>query len=164
MCVAVTAQWYKCLWAPAGSLHHTGTEREKKLSLQRAFLKPASLKSKQALKSHSPYSPWRIQIAAAQLLHQMICFLNSPLPPQHYPSFPPSLSFFQLMHSCFPIVLPLCHSEALLKPWVFCWDRWCGFKVLIDVQSPHDVGSCCQRSQPVGVPVWLEWRSHLDPC
>lgn len=30
MCVAVTAHWYKCLCASAGSLHQTGTEWEKK--------------------------------------------------------------------------------------------------------------------------------------
>lgn len=29
-------------------------------------------------------------------------------------------------------------------------------QVFIYVQSPHDVGSCCQRSQPVAVPVGLE--------
>lgn len=53
-------------------------------------------------------------MAAAQILHQIICF---PAPPSHTNVTPlshsaPSVS--QLTHSCFPIVLSLCHCNALL--------------------------------------------------
>lgn len=70
ICVAVTAQWYKCLGAPAGSLHHTGAEREKTLSLFKTYI----TLEQTGPESHSPYSPPTNQMAAAQFLHQMICF------------------------------------------------------------------------------------------
>lgn len=155
MCVAVTAHWYKCLCASAGSLHQTGTEREKKtVTSEGLFKKPASLESKQAIKSHSPCSPQ---------LSFCINWLVS-WTPSHTPTSPlclSSLAFYFPSHA-----FPFSVCVAFVSSWVYYWDQRCSFKVLIDVRFPHDVGSCCQRSQIVCVPEWLKWRSpvsHSEP-
>lgn len=126
MCVAVTAQWYKRLVAPARSLHHTETERKRKKA------------------------PWFV--SETPLFQASISHLS---PTQSFLS--QCIPVFCLCYAC--VIVMLCWGCGL-----FCQDWWCDFKVLIDVQSPYIAGSCCQRSQPIVVPVSLEWRSHLDPC
>lgn len=105
-------------------------------------------------------------MAAAQLLHQIICF---PTPPSH-PNGTPSLPLCPFLFPTQAFLFSNCVVFVSLQSFVGgsatdgCRGHWCNFKVFIDMQSPHDVGSCCQRSQPVGVPVWLGRGSHLDPC
>lgn len=95
-------------------------------------------------------------MAAALHLLLVIC---CPSPPSHPNSTPsptqPLFLFLFLTTQAFPF--PDCVVSVSLQVFVGAMDgcrrQCCNFKVFIDVQSPHEAGSCCWRSQSVGVPV-----------
>lgn len=142
---------------------HGDRKREKAVTSEGLFKTCITLEQT-GPESHSPYSSLSSQTASAQLLHQMICFLNSPTTTT--PPTTRSHTALTFLNSCIPVFQLCCLCVTARLCWGYGWlsRPWCSFKVFIDVQSPHDVGSCCQRSQPAGVPVWPEWGSNLDPC
>lgn len=95
---------------------------------------------------------------------------------------------FSASASTSPVFRFLFHSlcppnvTSLLNPWLFlcvflaflallafaieqylCCSQRVYNKVFINVHFPHNVGSCCRRSQTVCVTKWLKWHAHLDP-
>lgn len=98
---------------------HRDRNREKVVTSEGLFKNWITLEQT-GPEGHRPYSPPSSQMAAAQLLHQMICFLNySPTPTSPLSL---TLPFLFSTHAfLFSNVLSLCQSESLLGPWIAVW-------------------------------------------